>query len=275
MGQTWDEQQGEQVKAEDFMARVEPYSLEAIPERVLVLTCGVDVQPDRLEYQIVGWGSGEESWIMEHQIIYGSPENQKTWDDLDAVLGSSYQSEHGVLTIACTCIDSGGANTDSVYRFCKPREIRRIYAIKGQSQAGKHLVGRATKSNKAKLNLFPIGSDTAKDCIFGRLKLENVGMGYIHFSDVLDEEFFMQLTAEKVVTKYHKGRQKREWVKTRKRNEGLDCNVYALAAVKILNPSWQSLVSNKKAIAEERIPNRPSKRRLYDARKKRKNFINS
>ncbi|PCJ17476.1 MAG: terminase [Candidatus Cloacimonadota bacterium] len=275
LGQTWDEQQGEQVKAEDFLSRVEPYSLEQIPQRVLVLTCGVDVQPDRLEYQIVGWGSGEESWVMDHKIIYGSPENQKTWDDLDVVLGQTYQSEHGVLTIACTCVDSGGANTDAVYRFCKPREIRRIYAVKGQSQAGKHLVGRATKSNKAKVNLFPVGSDTAKDCIFGRLKLENIGMGYIHFADCLDEEFFMQLTAEKVVTKYHKGRQKREWVKTRKRNEALDCNVYALVAVKILNPNWQSLVSNKKAIAKEKEIKRPTKKRLYDARKKRKNFVNS
>ena len=77
--------------------------------------------------------------------------------------------------------------------------------------------------------------NTAKELVFGRLKIEEPGPGYCHFPESYDDEYFKQLTAEKCVTRFHKGFARREWIKMRPRNEALDCRVYAIAAYAILN----------------------------------------
>ena len=100
---------------------------------------------------------------------------------------------------------------------------------------GKALVGRPSKNNIGKIRLFPVGVDTAKEQIYGRLRIVDPGPGYCHFPMERDEEYFRQLTGEKIVTKYSQGRAKRTWIKTRARNESLDVRVYALGAFTILN----------------------------------------
>lgn len=235
LGESWEEE-GEVIN-ERWEERTEEYS--EVPEPVIVLTAGVDVQDNRIECEIVGWGVGEESWSIDYHVIHGSPEMQATWDSLDEVLFRDYSHPHGALHVKCACVDSGGHHTDAVYRYVKKREIRRIYAIKGSSTPASPLVRKATKSNKMRVSLFPVGTDTAKEVIFSRLKIEDHGPGYCHFPTRYDDEFFAQLTGEKVVTKYRHGRPYREWVKIRPRNEALDCRVYALAALKILNPQLE------------------------------------
>lgn len=54
MGETWEEE-GEQIETDDLYKRREKYNCE-VPEEVLVLTAGVDVQDDRFEMEVVGWG---------------------------------------------------------------------------------------------------------------------------------------------------------------------------------------------------------------------------
>ena len=46
----------------------------------------------------------------------------------------------------------------------------------------------------------------------------------------MDDDFYMQLTAEKQITRFVKGYPVLDWVKVRARNEGLDTTVYAYAA---------------------------------------------
>ena len=79
--------------------------------------------------------------------------------------------------------------------------------------------------------------------IYSRLKIENEGAGYCHFPEDRSDEYFRQLTAEKIVTRYRKGFQRREWIKTRARNEALDCRVYALSAYAILNININSVAN--------------------------------
>ena len=56
----------------------------------------------------------------------------------------------------------------------------------------------------------------------------------IHLPEWVDNEYLEQLTAEKAVRKYVKGRGAvKEWVKLRTRNEALDLTVYSLAALHI------------------------------------------
>jgi phage terminase large subunit GpA-like protein len=142
------------------------------------------------------------------------------------------------VPIIATMIDSGGHHTQAVYAYARAHQHAHVYAVKGQSQAGKAVLGKPTdvdvnwRGNKIKggVKLWPIGTDTAKAEIYGRLRTEQPGPGYVLLSRLLPPEVFEQLTAERLVTKYVKGRPRLEWVKPNgRRNEALDCAVYALA----------------------------------------------
>lgn len=234
LGETW-EDQGEQVDEHDLMERSEDWGNE-LPDEVLLLTAGVDVQDDRLEIEIVGWGRGEESWSINYRTIYGDPSTADLWMQLDQHLQQSFtHPTHGDMSLRSTCIDSGGHYTQQVYNYCRVRAGRRIFAIKGIGGEGKPIVGRPSKNNIGKINLFPVGVDTTKELIYSRLKITTEGEGYCHFPVGRSSEYFLMLTAEKKVTKYFKGRPKREWQKIRTRNEALDCRVYATAALALLN----------------------------------------
>lgn len=246
LGETWEEQ-GEAVDDYAISQRVEDWG-DKVPAEVVLLTAGVDVQDDRLEVEIVGWGKDEESWSLVYKTIYGDPSSPNVWHDLDNLLiNTQLENENGIqLPIRCTCIDTGGHHTSSVYSYVRPREGRRIFGIKGIGGASKPIVGRPSKNNIGKVHLFPIGVDTAKDLLFSRLRITDAGAGYCHFPEGRSDEYFKQLTAEKIVTRYHKGFARREYVKTRPRNEALDVRVYAMAALYILNVNINAM-ANKMA----------------------------
>lgn len=240
LGETW-EDQGEQVDEHDLMERGEDWGGE-LPDEVLLLTAGIDVQDDRLEIEIVGWGRGEESWSIDYQTIYGDPSTADLWMQLDQLLQQKFVHPiHGEMVLRAACIDSGGHYTQQVYNYCRVRAGRRIFAIKGIGGEGKPIVGRPSKNNIGKINLFPVGVDTAKELIYSRLKIQTEGEGYCHFPKGRSTEYFLMLTAEKKVTKYFKGRPRREWTKIRTRNEALDCRVYATAALGLLNVNLEAI----------------------------------
>lgn len=134
LGETWEER-GEQVEDTELFNRREIYDA-VVPEEVLVLTAGVDVQDDRFEVEIVGWGVGKESWGIRYQKIYGDMLKEQVWEDLDAFLQTVWCKKDGTaLRIISCCIDSGGHHTDQVYRFTKERYERGVWAIKGKGGA--------------------------------------------------------------------------------------------------------------------------------------------
>jgi phage terminase large subunit GpA-like protein len=249
LGEPWEED-GETVEADVLFQRREDWG-QAAPLDVVLVTAGVDVQGDRLEVELKGWGVGEECWSLDYQIFYGSPAENHVWEVLDRYLSRPVRSATGIsLNIVSTCIDSGGHHTQAVYEFCSTRADRGIFAIKGMAQRGKPIVGRASRGNRFRLSLYPIGTDTAKEVIYSRLRLTQPGPGYCHFPMQRDIEYFRQLTAEKQVTKFGKGSAIREWIKTRTKNEALDCTVYALAALKLLNADLDSLVCEMDAVVK-------------------------
>ena len=254
LGETWDEG-GETVEADSLLTRKESWGNE-VPEDVVVVTAGVDVQGDRLEIEVKGWGIGEESWSLDYKVFYGDPAQGQVWQELDTYLQRPVKSKTGVfLNIACACIDSGGHHTQAVYEFCRTRAMRGVFAVKGLSMAAKPLVGRPSRNNRHKLRLYPLGVDTAKEVIYSRLRITEPGPGYYHFPLERDREYFQQLTAEKQVTRYHKGTARREWMKIRSRNEALDCNVYALAALKLLSPDFEQLTAVMQALPKPKPEN--------------------
>lgn len=171
------------------------------------------------------------------------------------------------------CVDSGGHFTNSVYQFCKKHYGNRVFAIKGRGGEGVPIAGRPSKNNVAKCPLFPIGVDTVKHLLFSRFQITEPGAGYLHFSDTLDDEYFRQLTAERIVTRFHKGFKRRSFEKTRPRNEALDCLVYALAAYAILNVNINTLADRAVSKPEEPKMEQRTPRPLIN--RPRGGFVNS
>jgi phage terminase large subunit GpA-like protein len=260
LGETW-EDEGETVDELSLAERREDYN-GFIPEEVIFITCGVDVQDNRLELSVVGWGIDDESWVIEHQTLYGDPSTPQLWSALDSQIFKTYQTyDDRTLPIRGTCIDSGGHFTNSVYQYCKKNAGRRVFAIKGVGGEGRAIVSKPSKNNVAKCPLFPIGVDTTKDLLFARMRIAEMGAGYIHFSDVLTDEYFRQLTAEKIVTRIHRGFKKRLFQKIRPRNEALDCFVYAIAAYAILGINVNSLAERKNVKDTTQVSDQPQAER--------------
>ncbi|MEI2466645.1 phage terminase large subunit family protein [Niallia taxi] len=247
LGETW-KQKGTGVSNDTLLERRAPYNCE-VPNDVVVLTAGVDVQDNRLEYEIVGWGVGKQSWGIKYGVILGDPGQDYVWNELDKVLFKNYERHDGQqLQIATTCIDSGGHHTKKVYAYCSDREINRVWAIKGRGEDGTPFIKIPKKRNDASAYLFIIGVDVGKDELVSRLKAKPEQNGYCHFpSDPekgYDEEYFNGLTAEhkvKRVLKDGKTVFKWELKKSGARNEPFDLRNYASAALEIYNPNLEKL----------------------------------
>lgn len=245
LGLPWEEK-GERLDDTELLKRVEQYTITPLPEGVLVLTAGIDVQQDRIEMEVVGWGLGEESWSISYRVFYGDPQGQLVWQELDAALLATYDHPADCrITLAKACIDTGGGEgvTQATYEYVKSRSDKLpILGIKGKGGDGLPIIGVPTRNNIAKIPLFPVGTFAAKDTVYGRLRIEEPGPGYCHFGPHNDEAYFKGLTAEEVRVKISgKGFPVREWYKIRPRNEPLDCRVYATAALHSMQLNLQQI----------------------------------
>ena len=273
LGESWEEK-GQSINFEDLLDRRLNYDIKTIPEDVMVLVAGVDTQKDRLEISLVGFARDYECYVIDHRIFWGDPNAAQVWNDLDDFLKKRFQTESGrIMPISCTCIDSGGHHTNQVYQFTKPRQARRVFAIKGLSVAGKPIANRPTFVGKNRAVLYGVGTDQAKELIYGRLAVEQ-DKTTLHFAADLDEEYFKQLTAEKRVTTFTRGKKQMVWKQIRSRNESLDCLVYSFAAIYILNPNWDSIETKILNQSADPVKNNQSQRNNANIRPGR-NFVNS
>jgi phage terminase large subunit GpA-like protein len=214
--------------------RADDYPLANPPAGVLILTAGADVQGDRIECYTWGWGRDDESWLVDYRSFFGSPSERGVWSDLATYLRQPIARESGgELKIISAGIDTGGHHTQMAYSFCL--QHRRWFALKGSSLTAQPVIGRPSAiEGKAGVRVYPVGTDTAKGLLYGRLAVEKPGPGYVHVPEAILHEvpdFYEQLTAERLVTKYKAGHPVMRWAKqSGARNEAIDCLVYALAA---------------------------------------------
>lgn len=234
-------------------ARAEPYAAE-VPAGVALLTAGVDVQHDRIEVTVYGW-SADECWLIEHRILVGDPTDPRLWQDLDDMLGESWQHESGrAMPITATCVDSG-YKADTVQTWCWERRGRRIRAVKGASTSKStdttrpvwpRRGSRTKKGSTARV--YVLGVSAAKDEIWGWVHREEPGPGFLHTPSNThppDADWFEQLLGEK--PKVVAGRN--IWEKVRARNEALDLLVYAYAALLSLGPRKRTVAAMRRRIA--------------------------
>ena len=264
LGETWEER-GAQMDWSDVMSHREEYD-EKVPREVTLLTCGADVQDDRIEGEIIGWGDDEKSYSVEYFTIYGDLSTQHPWAELKSKLTQTYvHPVFGEMSIRMTCLDSGGHFTQSVYKFSQT--VPRVTAIKGVGGSGKPMVGKPTKSNLGGSQVFPLGVDTIKELVVARLSVtERDSPGYCSFPADRGDSYFRGLTAEKLMTKFHKGYKRLEWTKVRQRNEPFDCRVYGTAALEMLQVDLNAQrraalrAVMKRAAADSPPPKKPQKR---------------
>jgi phage terminase large subunit GpA-like protein len=270
LSQPW-ENKGETPDWEKLYLRRERYIQGTVPEGALVLTAGVDVQQDRLEVEVVGWGEGLESWSVDYVVIMGAPHEESTWEKLEELRRRKFPHELGeYLQISAMAVDSGYASSD-VYRYCRQHHPSQVMAIKGRdnlaipvgppkkvdySQGGKVINSGAV--------IRHLGVDVLKSELYGWLAKylpdegEETPFGWCHFPEY-GREYFEQLCAEKLVAKEVRGRLSYTFEKIRKRNEALDCRIYARAAAITLEidryteDKWESL-RRRAMLTEESIP---------------------
>lgn len=230
----------ETTRYEELQQRAEDYRLGTVPAGGLMLTAAIDTQAYRLELKVVAWGEGMEAWIVDYQVIHGSPAEPETWAKADELLRGRYRHASGhMLGISAAFVDSGGSNTQDVYNFTVPLRRRNVFAVKGHSRPNRPILsGKPTlvdlnfrgQTAKRGAELWLVGPDTAKDYLQARWKRDS-GPGAVHFSTDLPDSYYKGLTAEYRTYGYKRGRKVSWWEQKRgEPNEPLDLMVYNLGA---------------------------------------------
>ena len=279
LAEEW-EVRGEVLESHALEARREVYNAE-LPDGVCVLTMGVDVQDNRLAYEVVGWGLGFESWGIEYSEIFGDPRLGEVWNRLSDLLDRAWSYKNGKrIRISRVAIDTGGHMTTETYNYCLAKKSRGVYPIKGQPGDKLPLIRPSQKAREK--GLFMVGVDSIKYDWMSWLKVGEPGDKYCHFpkdkdgipARGYDTTYFQMLTAEKrIVVKNKKGYTVYEWHKEAgARNESFDCRVYARAALRImsaqdelllkkmyLNAPWAVEADSKAAVAPGNIKKKVSR----------------
>lgn len=282
-----------------FLRRRETYGAE-LPDGVLVLTAAVDTQDNRLEYEVVGWGYGEERWGINKGVLLGVPDTKAVWNALDGVLDKTYHFADGRgMQITQTFIDSGGHYTSEVYAYCLANYHKRRFAIKGASNNADPLIAKYSKVqlHGRSIPLVLLGVDSGKQYIMDRLAMDTPGEKTMHFplehtdekptdnvqeiffNRGYDEVYFKGLISEKLMPRKERGRIVYRWenIAKDKRNEPLDLAVYNLACVQSLKIDWDTLqhrvqhtTSTEKSV---KTPYKEKKKRKYGCIKKGRTYV--
>lgn len=129
-----------------------------------------------------------------------------------------------------------------------------MLAIKGASQYGRPVIGRPShidvnwrgRTIARGVKVWQVGTDTAKHLLHGRMRITQVGPGYIHTPRALaNTDEFEQMTAARLMPATVNGKSVMRWITPAgKREEAGDAMVYAYAAACWLgiqtyrDPSW-------------------------------------
>lgn len=280
LGQLWEER-GEVQDAEALGDSREDYGCE-LPDGVLCLTCGIDTQDNRLEYEVVGHGMFQETWGIERGVLWGRPDapsrkgQPNVWEQLDGVLDRRWTYADGrTLKISLSFVDSGGHCTQEVYRECAERMGKRLFPIKGKGGEGVPFTGKPTKQTfaardargrrrQASVWLYTLGVDSGKEKIMSALQVREPGPRYCHFplgdERGYDASFFSGLVSERMV-QTSQGKWQWQKIPGHRRNEALDCRNYANAALSALAPDMAQLEAQLRGAAAPKTRQAPTKRR--------------
>ncbi|HAG2521872.1 TPA: phage terminase large subunit family protein [Salmonella enterica] len=247
LGEPYEEAVAEKIGYEVLLEKVIRYGA-VVPERVVYLTAGIDSQRNRYEMYVWGWAPGEEAFLIDKQIIMGRHDDEDTLQRVDAVINKKYRHADGIdISISRICWDTGGIDAEIVYKRSKKHGIFRVLPVKGASVYGKPVITMPKKRNQNGVFLCEIGTDTAKEMLYARMgavtapadEATPYAIRFPDNPDVFTEVEAKQLVAEELVEKLVNGKIRLLWDAKGRRNEALDCLVYACAAYRVSVQRWQ------------------------------------
>ncbi len=305
LGETWQET-GEAPDWQRMYERRENWQLGHAPEGVLVLTGGADVQRDRIEIDVWGWGRNLRSWLVDHIVIEGDTARSEVWADLTEFLATTWPHEGGAtMSLARMAIDTGdGVTTDAVYSWVRAAGRGQVIAIKGVAGFDRSTpvdgptyveTTEAGRKLRRGVQLWKVAGAVFKAETYRFLRLnapteEDIAAGgdwpagYIHIPKGTPSEWIKQLTAEQLVSvKTRQGFQKLEWKKMRERNEALDCRVYARASAWLMGIDrwderrWEQLEEQINVGREDAAPpaGDPSRRQPTKSKQRSSHWMGS
>ena len=245
LGEVYKENAHSRVTAASLMDLRDGRAVSELSEGCLMLTCGVDVQDDRLECCVYGWGTenipkGEplpepEGWLVDHLVIYGRYHDQAMWRELDKLLDFEWEHpEGGKVGLSAMAVDSGdGEHAPYVYEYANTRARKNVIATKGTPIEGKPPIGKGSatsydwkgRPSKTAASVYLVGTDVIKTRLTSRLRADPKTL---HLHSDVTEEFCQQLASERLILRQGK----RRWIrKPGMKAEALDATVYAYAAM--------------------------------------------
>jgi len=238
LGLTYEDTETAPLAVDVLLARATECEIpwaDLLPDGAAIITCGADVQQDRIECEFVAWGAGERSWSIAYDICWGDTSQDAVWTALDVLIARRFRHPRAVpdLAVSAVAIDAG-FRTDRVMGFAQSRASRRVWAVKGRAGPGiKPWPSRPPKPRRGGVvPVHIVGVDPLKMTLMQRLRITDAAPGYCAFPSDRDRSWFMQVTSERLIRKYQAGRLRLEWLSDRQiRNEALDCRIYATAAL--------------------------------------------
>lgn len=230
---------------EAVSAHKQPYKSTMVPHGVKIVLGTVDVQKDRLIYVIRGWGYNKESWLIEHGELFGDTDKQGVWDQLTALKELTYND----YNIKRLWVDSG-YRASEVYAFCRKHK-NWAFPTKGHDQLDKPIkatridVNYKGKIIKNGLQLWHIDTDYFKSWVHDQVDaVPGEGYGW-HLPEDTTDDYCKQVVAEAKVVK-PSGRI--VWIKTRKDNHYLDCEMQQVALAQSLGIHKQIKTDGKTVV---------------------------
>jgi phage terminase large subunit GpA-like protein len=247
LAEPWDDSD-EVIEWKDLYERTKPfhYTSGMVPDPVRFLTMGVDVQKNYLAFEIVGWTPDKTSYSIQYDELEGDTRDDEVWQKLLTVIESKFYCSRGIgWTLAKVAIDTG-YRVDRVYSFLRGlNELNRerVHAVDGRSStAMSQYVGTPShidvdingRKVREGLKILPVGTGVIKGEIYSNLKIHpnddgSWPKGFCHFPEDYSERYYQMLTAEQLQLIRTRTGERWDWQKIRRRNEALDCRVYARA----------------------------------------------
>jgi phage terminase large subunit GpA-like protein len=207
------------------------YVQDEVPVEARVITAGVDLQGDKLVYAVRAWGPKATSWLVHHGEIWGDTDQAEVWEQLAELVSADY----GALKMRLMLVDSG-FRPDRAYAFAR-RFPGRVQASKGHAGLAKPVniskleVDSRGKTSRHGVQLAHVDTHYFKSWLFGRIAWPIDQPGAWHLAADVGADYLEQILAESRVVK--KSGQV-IWIRNRKANHFLDCEVLNAAAGHLL-----------------------------------------
>lgn len=299
LGETWQEKGEAPDWQRLYERREQDRRFGIVPMGALVLTAGVDIQRDRIEVSIWGWGRDLESWLVDHIVLDGDTADEAVWDDLRDLVGRTWPHESGVEMVLSRMVVDSGDQTNLVYSWVRSVGQSHVIAIKGvdgfdraSPVSGPTYVDVTINGKRLRrgIRLWTVSGPVFKSETYRFLRLAvptdealaedgRWPKGFIHLPGTTSAEMVKQLTAEQLMTtKTKKGYSKLEWHKMRERNEVLDCRVYARAGAWLMGMDrwdearWAALEAQVRPVPDPYSEPKPAGRPVAPASRRRRQY---